>query len=208
MPKHLFPSLGSAARAVAITAALALPNLTQAATVSFVQHASGPVTVEVDGFDRDPSIEPGNCLGPATDPNQCASVGENLYGIWPTSTPRTGPADTYLAFLTAAGTGAVSAVVQLYWSIDGVAFMQSYFQADPSDFPAVPVGYLGITETGGPQDITDLFSNGGGVPVPVPEGLRIFAQTDAEPAPEPASMLLLTTGLLGAGLARRRTRLA
>lgn len=182
----------------------------EAAILAFQQDPlGGPLLVSATDFDiREPSVEPGTCLDGPSDGAKCAAVGQNFYGLWSTSTPRTGPGQFYQAFLTEAGSSAVAAVVHIYWAIDGFAFMSAVFQADPSLYPTVPSGYFSIPETGGPQDITDLFSSGNGILAPIPEGLRIFVQTDAAPAPEPASMLLLTSGLIAAGLARRRTRLA
>jgi hypothetical protein len=80
-------------------------------------------------------------------------------------------------------------------------------RSDPTSFirdamGRVLMGFGSTVETGDPQDLTDFILNpalGGQY-----TAARVWAASDVEPVPEPATLLLVSGGLLGA-FARRRT---
>ncbi len=178
----------------------------RAAVVTFTDtRTTAPVTAGIADFSRDPSIEPGVCWGTSTNAADCIAVGDALFGIWGYAGPHVSPVPS-LAFLTDPGTSAVTAVISLRWGTDGpLAYMTSYFQSDPADYPTVPAGYFSLPDTGGLIDVSHLFSTGNGIALAAPPGLSIRVQTPAaEAIPAPASALVLASALALAVAARKR----
>lgn len=80
--------------------------------------------------------------------------------------------------------------------------------SDPGGLPALPTGVTPqfLAETGASQDITALLvASATASGFAFPSNITLQAQSDApEPAPEPASLALLGSALLGFGVMRRR----
>jgi hypothetical protein len=87
-------------------------------------------------------------------------------------------------------------------------FMQIHFESDPTEKGKV---VQGIKETGNSQDLTKYFldsndtppngmifdGSGNGVNVLTPAGITINVTSDVDVTPEPASVTLMVTGIIG-----------
>ena len=99
--------------------------------------------------------------------------------------------------LTDPVTGALSDMI--FAQDNGLGGTDVLIVSDPSNNPASPTGLVPtLTETGGWQDISSYFTGF------APETL--FAFSDVETTPEPTTLALLGTGLLGLAMMRRRKR--
>ena len=162
------------------------------ATINVVEGPEGTLpAVFVSGFDiQTPDIA---IAGPEN-----AAIGALLAGRFHTSSPDTGLTIAF-GFMLEPGSRVISDFVTLVFEVSGgQASVIELFASDKADdLGVLGAGFPAVVENGTLQDLSGSFANIAGVPVALPQGLVIGVQSDISEVPEPATWLLLVTGIPG-----------
>jgi len=171
------------------------------ATINVIEGPEGTLpTVFVSGFDiQTPDIA-------IADPEDVA-IGSLQVGEFHTSSSDTGLSIGY-AFMLEPGSREISDFVTLVFDVTGgEASVVEFFASDKgNNLGVLGAGFPAIVENGKLQDLSGIFANAAGVPVALPQGLVIGAQSPISEVPEPATWLLLVTGIPGLVASRRWCR--
>jgi hypothetical protein len=171
------------------------------ATINVTEGPEGTLpTVFLSGFDiQTPDIA-------SADPEDVA-IGSLQAGVFHTSSPDTGLSIAY-AFMLEPGSREISDFVTLVFIVTGgEASVVEFFASDKSDdLGVLGAGFPALVENGKLQDLSSIFANAAGVPVALPAGLVIGVQSDISEVPEPATWILLATGVPGLITSRRWRR--
>jgi len=132
-------------------------------------------------------------------------------GAFQANTPATGMA---LVVLTEGLNGPNSDWIELVYTSTAGSSTQSLTvhwrsDADPGGLPALPAGVtpMFLVENGFSQDITTLLASSATASgFAFPSNITVQVQSDVEAVPEPASLVLLGTGLFGFRFVRGRKR--
>jgi hypothetical protein len=111
-----------------------------------------------------------------------------------------GPNSDWLQLVYSGSAASGQETVAVHWRSD----------ADPGGLPALPTGVtpMFLLETGALQDVTALLAASATASgFTFPSNITVQVQSDApEAVPEPATLTLLGTALVGLGMARKRRR--